>query len=420
MGIHPFCMVHTPRQQFLQHSLLLYRLVSSYKKFTKRGGNFFDVLKILAVGGKGGSGSCAVDTTTTTLNHRVPCGGNGGRGGDVYIVGDASLNSLSHLARRRHLAAGSGGNGAKNNQTGQNGSHLVVNVPLGTVISQLLNIEDDNPRALFEIKEDEEGKEIESKDNLGAKSYKDQSQSFVVLDDKDVPRIRQTGKIKEKNFEVCRDGERWLLAKGGGGGRGNVSMANEIDDKECGYDGELKRILMEVHTIADVGLVGFPNAGKSSFLAAVSNAEPKIASYPFTTLSPYVGVVDVSQCRQLRVADIPGLIEDAHLNRGLGHEFLRHIVKAKAIFLVIDISGDTFKTELKILIKELEEYEAGLSKRVKLIIANKADLLNSEWEMQRRVKIMNSEVDGEIPVFPASALHNLALNLVVDWMNKNL
>lgn len=254
-----------------------------------------------------------------------PDGGDGGRGGHVYVVADPRLLTLVDLRMRRRFAAGRGGHGSGGRKKGANGHDVFIRVPVGTVVVD--------------------------------------AQSGAVLAD------------------LNRPGARLRVARGGRGGRGNARFASPTRQApriaERGEPGERRRLLLELKLLADAGLVGLPNAGKSSLLAAATAARPKIASYPFTTLSPNLGLVRLGWDESFVLADIPGLIEGAHRGAGLGLQFLRHIERTRAIVIVVDASGldgNPPETAVEIVQAELERYRPELLRRPRLVAANKMDL----------------------------------------------
>ncbi|PRP87349.1 GTPase [Planoprotostelium fungivorum] len=300
---------------------------------------YVDRLKIQVQAGTGGSGSRAFDRE----KHKAegpPTGGDGGRGGDVIIMAtdNAQLNRIgpSHQA----LPGESGGMRGK---SGKKGDDKLIRVPPGTLVYHYIKP------------------------------------------------ARKIGKILA---DLDEEGSSIVVAKGGGGGRGNRHFATGANrsprNSEEGGQGERRWLYLELKTIADIGLVGFPNAGKSSLLAVVSNAKPRIASFPFTTINPYVGVVELKDFTRTTVADLPGLLEGASENVGLGHEFLRHIERTKALCYVLDMSPlenqpDPWTT-FQILREELRVYNASLMQRPFILVANKMDLPKSQENLEKLKK----------------------------------
>jgi GTP-binding protein len=289
---------------------------------------FVDEVTVFARAGHGGHGSASLHSEPYKPLGG-PDGGDGGRGGDVVFEVSARVRDLSALADRPHVRAPAGGAGRSNKRTGADGDDLVVSVPDGTVVS-----DDDGLLA-----------------------------------------------------DLVGEGARAVVARGGRGGRGNASLASPRNRvpraAESGETGEDKRLRVEVRIVADVGLVGLPNAGKSTLLAALTAARPKIANYPFTTLDPNLGVAE-GEARFV-VADIPGLIEGASEGRGLGHRFLRHVTRVRALVLVVDLSSEDPAADLSVLRAELEAYDRALLDRPTLVVGTKADLVDDADERARSI-----------------------------------
>jgi GTPase len=280
---------------------------------------FVDEVTVFARGGKGGDGSAAV-LHEPYKPRGGPDGGDGGDGGDVVFEVSTGIHDLSVIANDPHLRAAAGASGGRNKRTGAAGADVVVQVPKGTRV------------------EDEQG---------------------LVAD-------------------LVEEGTRAVVARGGRGGRGSVSLATARDRvprvAEAGEPGEDRRLSVELRTVADVGLVGLPNAGKSTLLSVLTAARPKVADYPFTTLSPNLGVAE-SDDRRFVVADVPGLIESASEGRGLGHGFLRHVTRSRALVLVVDLSAADPGADLATLRGELEAYDPDLVRRSSIVVGTKLDLV---------------------------------------------
>mmetsp|Transcript_418 Transcript_418/g.790 ORF Transcript_418/g.790 Transcript_418/m.790 type:complete len:428 (+) Transcript_418:94-1377(+) len=329
------------------------------KRQFKTNYRFVDKANIEVRGGKGGNGCVSFESPKPSIKR--PTGGNGGAGGNVYIVADRTMTSLA--LQVAHFNAKDGGNGSSDKLTGKRGEDLYIKVPLGTVITEKLSYND-----MMEYAE---------KDMFG---------NVTEVVDVDPPSV-----------DLDTHGTCILVAKGGRPGLGNGALAggkkgmvyhSTTLHKTPGMLGEHKALLLELKLIADVGLVGFPNAGKSSLLKALSNARPKIAPYPFTTLHPNIGVISYSDKETISMADIPGLIEGAHENRGLGHDFLRHIERTKILLYVIDgasSEGRDPADDLKALVSELRQYDRKLMGKPSLIFLNKMDIEGNE-ELHEKFK----------------------------------
>jgi GTP-binding protein len=286
---------------------------------------FVDECTVFARAGRGGNGSASLHSEPFKPRGG-PDGGDGGDGGSVVMEVSRGVHDLSWLADHPHVRATAGGPGRKSKRDGATGEDVVVPVPDGTVV------------------------------------FDDQG---LVAD-------------------LVGEGSRAVVARGGRGGRGNVAFASSRNrvprTAEPGEDGEEKRLRVELRTVADVGLVGLPNAGKSTLLARLTAAKPKIAAYPFTTLTPNLGVAGDDADRFV-VADIPGLIEGASEGKGLGHRFLRHVVRCRTLVLVVDLSGDDPAGDLATLRDELAAYDAELAERPSIVVGTKADLFDEAAEV---------------------------------------
>lgn len=289
------------------------------------GSNFVDYVKIHCAAGHGGAGSVHLHRSRLTAKGG-PDGGDGGRGGNVYLRGNDQMWTLLHLKYKRHIKAGRGGNGSSNNSFGDDGGDQFVEVPLGTV-----------------AKDAETGEEL---------------------------------------FEITKHGEEVILRKGGLGGRGNSWFKNSVRQTpryaQPGTEGEEGWNILELKVLADVGLVGFPNAGKSTLLSVISAAKPKIANYPFTTLVPNLGIVSYRDDRSFVMADIPGIIEGASEGKGLGLRFLRHIERNSTLLFLVPADADDIAAEYSILLKELETYNPELLDKDRLLSISKSDMLDDE------------------------------------------
>lgn len=322
---------------------------------------FVDRIKVFAQAGNGGRG-CVSFRREKFVPRGGPDGGDGGRGGDVILRADVHTDNLTSLFYEPIIKAKSGGHGQGKKMHGRGAPPKVVKVPIGTVVYRM---EAPTPRA----EEDETDRSYESDRSHGTNGN-------------NAPALDQVA-------DLTREGEEFVLCAGGKGGNGNVHFKSSRNRAPVQYgegeEGEQGHFLFELRTIADAALVGYPNAGKSTLLGKISAAHPKVAPYPFTTLRPSVGVVELDDYLRLTIADIPGLIEGAHRNVGLGHDFLRHITRCRCLLFVVDIAGSEGRhpiEDLQSLRREIDLYDAQLSQRPWCIIANKMDLPASSENLQ--------------------------------------
>jgi GTPase len=312
---------------------------------------FVDRVKVSAKAGKGGRG-CVSFRREKFVPKGGPDGGDGGRGGDVILRADRHVDNLANLFYEPIVKAKSGGHGMGKKMAGRAGAEKIVKVPVGTVVWSA-----------------DESKHATS--NLQSSTPKsDQSAIDPVVD-------------------LVRDRQEFVLCRGGAGGKGNVHFKSSRNRAPRQYtegeEGEQGHFLFELRTIADAGLVGYPNAGKSTLLRKISAARPKVAAYPFTTLHPIVGVMELPGYRRATIADIPGLIEGAHRGLGLGHEFLRHITRCRILIFVVDVAGSEGRNpieDLQNLRREIGLHDPALSSRPWLVIANKMDLPGPETNLR--------------------------------------
>jgi len=306
--------------------------------------NFVDYIKIYCRSGKGGAGSVHF-RREKYIEKGGPDGGDGGKGGDVIAVGNKNLWTLLHLRYTRHLRADGGLNGGRSRSTGADGADAILELPLGTVCKDF-----------------------------------------------------ETGEVI---CEVIEDGERHVLLKGGRGGLGNdhfkTSTNQAPEYAQPGEEYKEQQILFELKVLADVGLVGFPNAGKSTLLSVVSAAKPEIADYPFTTLVPNLGIVSYRDNLSFAMADIPGIIEGAHEGKGLGLRFLRHIERNAVLLFLVPASSDDVRKEYEILLNELKQFNPELLDKDRLLAVSKSDMLDDELE-----EMISAELEGIPHVFISS------------------
>jgi GTP-binding protein len=313
---------------------------------------FVDRIKVFAQAGSGGRG-CVSFRREKFVPKGGPDGGDGGRGGDVIFRADVHVDNLSNLFYEPIIKAKNGGHGQGKKMHGRGAIPKVVKVPVGTVVYR------------------DEGGGMKAEDIQVAR---DTDSAF-----------RPPPSAFSPIADLTHDGEEFLLCAGGKGGKGNVHFKSSKNRAPIQYtegeEGEQGHFLLELRTMADAALVGYPNAGKSTLLGRISAAHPKVAPYPFTTLHPIVGVIEFDGYRRATIADIPGLIEGAHRDVGLGHDFLRHITRCRLLLFVVDIAGSEGRhpiEDLQNLRREIDLYDSRLSQRPWYIIANKMDLPGSE------------------------------------------
>ena len=297
-------------------------------------GNFVDYVKINVASGKGGKGSTHLRREKYVAKGG-PDGGDGGRGGHIILRGNSQHWTLYHLKFKRHFKAEKGNDGGKNRITGSNGKDVFIDVPLGTVVKN-------------------------------------------TIDEKII-------------FEITADGEEKIICQGGKGGRGNWHFKSSTNQtprySQPGLPNEEMQITLELKVLADVGLVGFPNAGKSTLLSVITDAKPKIADYEFTTLKPNLGIVKYRDFKTFIMADIPGIIEGASDGKGLGHYFLRHIERNSTLLFMIPSDSDDIVNSYNILLKELKKYNPEMLDKSRLIAITKSDLLDDELTDEIRLEI---------------------------------
>ncbi len=325
---------------------------------------FIDYAGISVKAGNGGDGAVAF-RREKYVPKGGPSGGNGGNGGSVIIEAHHNLATLLDFRYRKNYSAGKGEPGAGSRKDGKNGKDVIIKVPVGTVI-------------------------------------KDSASSKIMVD-------------------MDEDGKQFIVAKGGKGGKGNSNFATPTNQApryaEPGRAGEEKAITLELKLIADVGLVGFPNAGKSTLISSISAARPKIADYPFTTLEPNLGIVNYKEYKSFTVADIPGIIEGAHEGKGLGHKFLRHIERTKILLFLIDVTSEDYQSDYDVLLNELKSYSPKLAEKEKLVALSKIDLIDDKTIKKLEKKKLKNY--GSAPILFSSVSQNGIQNLL-DYLWKTL
>lgn len=305
-------------------------------------GNFTDYVKINVTSGKGGQGSSHLRREKYVAKGG-PDGGDGGRGGHVILRGNKNLWTLYHFKFKKHFKAGHGEHGSKQTSTGADGEDVYLEVPLGTQI-------------------------------------KDPETNIIL-------------------FEITEDGEEKIIAQGGKGGLGNWHFKSSTNQTpryaQPGLPGEEVEVLLELKLLADVGLVGFPNAGKSTLLSAITSAKPKIADYEFTTLKPNLGIVEYRDYRSFVMADIPGIIEGAAEGKGLGHYFLRHIERNSTLLFLVPADAKDIYQEYEILLNELQKYNPELIDKDRLVAISKSDMLDDELKAEMAQELDEQFKDTE-------------------------
>ncbi|MEN0045824.1 MAG: GTPase ObgE [Bacteroidota bacterium] len=318
--------------------------------------NFVDYVKICGRSGAGGAGSAHFHRDKTT-SKGGPDGGDGGRGGHIIVRGNRNVWTLLSLKYRKHVIAERGENGSSNHKTGANGDDIVLDVPLGTVAKNA-----------------------------------------------------ETGEVE---FEITEHEEEQILVSGGRGGLGNSHFKSSTNQTpryaQPGESGKEEWKILELKVLADVGLVGFPNAGKSTLLSVITAAKPKIASYAFTTLVPNLGIVKYRDNRSFVMADIPGIIERANEGKGLGHRFLRHIERNAVLLFMIPCDSENIQKEYEILLNELRLYNAELLDKPRLLAITKSDLVDEELK-----ELLTPEIPDDLPHIFISSVAQQGLEMLKD------
>ena len=326
-------------------------------------GNFVDYIKIFASSGKGGKGSAHLHREKY-ITKGGPDGGDGGRGGHVIVRGNNSMWTLYHMKFKKHFRAEQGGDGSKSRSTGKDGEDIYIDVPLGTII--------------------------------------------------------RDGETQEILFEITENGEEKILVEGGMGGRGNWHFKSPTNQTpryaQPGVEGQEGWFQIELKILADVGLVGFPNAGKSTLLSVITAAKPKIADYAFTTLKPNLGIVEYRNFQSFVVADIPGIIKGAAEGKGLGHRFLRHIERNSTLLFLIPADSEDVKKEYEVLLNELKKHNPELLDKDRLLAISKSDMLDEELKEE-----LEKELPDNIPYLFISSVAQQGLKELKDklWQMLN-
>ncbi|MEN8857903.1 MAG: GTPase ObgE [Flavobacteriaceae bacterium] len=325
-------------------------------------GNFVDYIKVYASSGKGGRGSAHLHREKY-ITKGGPDGGDGGRGGHIILRGNKEMWTLFHLKFKKHFRAEQGGDGSKSRSTGKDGTDIFIDVPLGTIVRD--------------------------------------SETMEIL------------------CEIVEDKEEKILLEGGMGGRGNWHFKSSTNQTpryaQPGVDGLEAWYQIELKLLADVGLVGFPNAGKSTLLSVITAAKPKIADYAFTTLKPNLGIVDYREYKSFVMADIPGIIEGAAEGKGLGHRFLRHIERNSTLLFLIPADSDDINKEYEILLNELKKHNPELLDKQRLLAISKSDMLDDELKEE-----IKKEMPDGVPFLFFSSIAQIGLQELKDQLWKML
>jgi len=328
-------------------------------------GNFVDYVKVFLTSGKGGKGSVHLHREKF-ITKGGPDGGDGGRGGHIILRGNQNLWTLVTFKFKKHFKAGHGGHGSKNRSSGADGEDVYLEVPLGTIL-------------------------------------KDAETNEVLL-------------------EITEHGEEKIVVEGGMGGRGNWHFKTSTNQTpryaQPGVDGQEKDFILELKILADVGLVGFPNAGKSTLLSVITSAKPKIADYEFTTLKPNLGIVEYRDFQSFVMADIPGIIEGAAEGKGLGHYFLRHIERNATLLFLIPADSKDISKEYEILLDELRRYNPELLDKERLVAISKSDMLDEELIEEMR-EILDVDLQG-VPYLFISSVAQQGITELKDRLWKML
>ncbi len=324
--------------------------------------NFIDYVKICCRSGAGGPG-CMHFLRDKVTSKGGPDGGNGGRGGHIILKGSHQHWTLLHLKYRKHIIAENGEPGGSSHKSGSNGEDIILEVPFGTIVKDA-----------------------------------------------------ETGAVE---CEIVEEGQTYIIAPGGRGGMGNSNFKSSTNQNpehfQPGEPGKNDWKILELKVLADVGFVGFPNAGKSTLLSVITAAKPEIADYPFTTLVPNLGIVKYEDYKSFIVADIPGIIEGAHEGKGLGHRFLRHIERNSILLFIIPADSKDIKKEYDVLLNELEEYNPELLDKKIVLAINKSDMLDEELKRE-----ITKELPKKVPYIFISALKKEGLEKLKDLLWKEL
>jgi GTPase len=391
---------------------------------------FIDEIKVYAQAGHGGKG-CVAFHREAYITKGGPSGGNGGRGGSVILQADHDLNNLIGQYYIPRLIAQVGEGGMGKGMDGHAGKDLIVKVPCGTLVWRLPST---TPTPVEEGSEDED-------DDAGEEAGKNplfstgtsqrpvlrasagvRGMEVDLSQEEEDEKLSVTSPKGELVADLTEDGQQFVLCKGGRGGLGNRNFATAARQTprfaQPGEPGDEGNFLLELRIVAEIGLVGYPNAGKSTLLTAISRARPKVAAYPFTTLHPQIGILEYPDWKRLTVCDVPGLIEGAHQNVGLGHKFLRHIKRCKILVLLLDMAGTDNRApwdDYKQLLSELELYDPSLLEKPRLVVANKMDEAVAEENLKQFKKKIK-----KVKLLPISAAFDQGMDKFKETIRKEV
>lgn len=379
--------------------------------------NFIDYVRVHCASGHGGAGS-------SHLHHAKymykggPDGGNGGRGGSIILRANPQFWTLIHLKYRKNIIAENGQPGAGGLQTGKSGQDIILDVPLGTVVKRLVPVDDGWEDPVRE--ETTPGPARQTVEFWKEKNTQLEEEVEYVEDDDEPVELPSAREYEEEQlFELVDPGQEYVLCKGGRGGLGNNNFKTATNQTpryaQPGEPGEEGWFVLELKLLADVGLVGFPNAGKSTLLATITSAKPKIANYAFTTLEPNLGIVKYYDGKSFVIADIPGIIEGAHEGRGIGIRFLRHIERNSVLLFMVSAEEDDIAQGYMTLLNELKEYNPELLAKDRVLAVTKSDLLDKELEAE-----LEPSLPKDIPHVFISCFSREGLKELTDMLWKAL
>lgn len=377
--------------------------------------NFIDYVKVYCRSGRGGKGAVGF-RREKHVPKGGPDGGDGGRGGNIILRGNSQLWTLLHLKYQKHIKAQSGKHGAGARCSGAQGKDVIIEVPIGTVAKVQIRRKVNQTKA--ELIEITEAEWQEDKDYF-QEDFEDEDDDFELIaeNEQETELNPETVLVEEITYEIIEEGQEIVMLAGGRGGLGNHNFKSATNQApryaQPGEDAMEAIAVLELKVLADVGLVGFPNAGKSTLLSVLSAARPEIADYPFTTLVPNLGVVAYRDYKSFVMADIPGIIEGAAEGRGLGIRFLRHIERNSVLLFMVSAESDDIKKDFRTLLHELEKYNPELLDKRRLLAITKSDLLDEELK-----ELIKAELPQDVPFIFISAVAQQGLLELKDMIWK--